>query len=154
MWPYGRATALTALFTLASCLPGLAQPRHEVSLNGTWQVVKVKDLTAPPPADGWRPIEVPGYLDGYNYERAWFKRTFEVPAAMAGARIALYFGGVKYNSTLYVNGQKVGGTLNGFVPFECDITDAARVGQENEVLVGLHDWTGVFKDNTLSLIHI
>jgi hypothetical protein len=144
-----RRTCLFIAFALIPGAASFAQPRQEVSLNGTWQVVKVPELGAQPPAEGWKPAEVPGYLTGYDYERAWFRRSFDVPETMRGKRIKLYFGGVKYNSAVYVNGQKVGGTYNGFVPFECDITAAAKVGATNDLAVALYDWTGVFGDKKI-----
>ena len=142
-----RPLAVLPLLALLASSLASAAPREELSLNGSWQCIQVKDLAAAAPTSGWQAISIPGYFWGYNYERAWLKRTFTVPASMVGKRLALHFGGVKYNSTVYVNGQKVGGQFNGFVPFECDITAAAKVGAANELLVSLYDWTGVFRDN-------
>jgi len=125
--------------------PAAAQ-RAELSLNGEWERVKVNELTVPPPADGWQPFTVPGYLWGWNYERAWFRRTVEIPAAWAGQRLKLHFHGVKWNSRIYFNAHEVGGHFGGYEPFTLDVTDYARPGQTNAVLVGVHDWTGVFKE--------
>ena len=119
-----------------------AEARQSLSLNGTWQYQKVAQLTYPPP-NTWSTTSVPGYLNGYNYERAWFRRSAVLPA-FGTDRVKLRFGGVKYNSTVRVNGQEVGGCVNGYNPFELDITAAARAGQANEILVGLTDWTGLF----------
>lgn len=118
--------------------------REEVSLNGTWEMVKVSSLEAPPPREGWQPFQVPGTVNGYNYERAWFRRKFPVPSAWRGRRLLLHFGGVKYNSRVLVNGRPVGGCFNGYDAFEVDATEAIRFGAENELLVGVHDWTGLF----------
>ncbi|MCS7266155.1 MAG: hypothetical protein NZ805_15145 [Armatimonadetes bacterium] len=118
--------------------------RQNVYLNGLWEFVRVKSLDEPPPVQGWQPIQVPGTIYGYNYERAWFRRKFFVPEGWRRHRLILHFGGVKYNSRIFVNGKHVGGCFNGYDAFEIDITDAARFGSENELLVGVHDWTGVF----------
>ena len=123
----------------------LAVAREEVSLSGQWQMQKVEELGKAPPRGGdWRPIAVPGYLRGSNYERAWFRRTFTVPGTMRGQRIKIRFGGVKYNSRVLVNGKHVGGCFGGYQPFEVDATDAVQIGKPNELAVGLHDWTGIF----------
>ncbi len=139
---------LTALMLTAmlACTASQAQQREEINLSGQWQYVMVDDL-AQPPADGWQTFEVPGLLRGVDYQRAWFRREFEVPSEMAGGRILLHFGGVKFNSTVRVNGQTVGGHFGGHEAFEVDITEAARVGETNLLELGCHDWTGVFIDD-------
>jgi beta-galactosidase len=87
---------------------------------------------------------VPGYLYGVDYQRAWFRRSFTVPASLRGKRITLHFGGVKFNSRVYLNGNRVGGCFGGYEPFDVDVTEAVRFDGPNELLVGCHDWTGVF----------
>jgi hypothetical protein len=128
---------------LATVLAG-TQPRQKLSLNGPWQYRLVEDLSTPVPKDGFAPCDVPGYLDGIDYRRAWFRRTFDVPESMQGMRLKIHFGGVKYNSRVYVNGQEVGGCFGGYRPFEVDVTEAVRFDGPNELLVGCHDWTGIF----------
>lgn len=135
------------LLCTAECAAGM---RADLSLNGEWEFQKVADLTYPPPGR-WQPITVPGYLSGVNYERAWFRRRVEVPAAWRGRRVQVHFGGVKWNSTVYWNGQKVGGHFGGYEPFTVEVTDRVRFGEPNELLVGLHDWTGVFIDRETDL---
>ncbi|MCS6861371.1 MAG: hypothetical protein NZT92_13730, partial [Abditibacteriales bacterium] len=135
---------LLLLFSVGCIAPAFAATRQEVSLNGAWEVVRVRSLDAPPPANGWQPFDVPGVVSGHNYERAWFRRKFSVPPQWRGRRVFIRFGGVKYNSRVFVNGQHVGGCFNGYDAFELDVTDAVRFGAENELRVGVHDWTGIF----------
>ena len=130
-------------FVTFFCPASFAQ-RLELSLDGQWEFVTVKSLDEPPPTQGWKPIQVPGTIYGYNYERAWFRRKFFVPKEWQSRRLILRFGGVKYNSRIFVNGKYVGGYFNGYDAFEVDITEAIRFGSDNELLVGVHDWTGVF----------
>ena len=126
-----------------------AAPREEITLNGTWQY-QVVDQLGQRPADGpWLACSVPGYLRGVDYKRAWFRRAFELPDSMRGKRIKIHFGGVKYNSRVYVNGKQVGGCFGGHRPFEVDVTEAVRPGGPNELLVACHDWTGVFTPGRL-----
>ena len=120
-----------------------ASPRQAVSLNGDWEMVKVRSLDAPPAA-GWQAVRVPGTVRGYNYERAWFRRRFSIPADWQNRRLRVHFGGVKYNSRVRVNGRDVGACFNGYDAFDVDITASARVGADNELLVAVHDWTGLF----------
>lgn len=128
---------------LGSAVNGWAG-RRMVSLDGKWECVKVLSLDDPIPTSGWQPIDIPGTLYGYNYEKAWFHRSFSLPKEWSSQRILLRFGGVKYNSRVIVNGENVGGCFNGYDAFELDITSAVRFGSDNEIFVGAHDWTGVF----------
>ncbi len=126
-------------------------PRQEVSLDGRWQHVLVDELTTPPAGAKWQPIAVPGYLHGIDYKRAWLRRSFDVADLPGRMRLKIRFGGVKYNSRIFVNGRRVGGCFGGYEPFEVDVTDAVRRGQPNELVVGVHDWTGVFTPGKVSL---
>jgi hypothetical protein len=137
-----REAILAVLF---GCTLGAATAREQIDLSGVWQCQKVQQLTYPPPS-AWQDTAVPGYLSGYNYEKAWFRKSFALPAQKENTRVKLRFGGVKFNCQVRVNGVPVGGLLNGYNPFELDITDAAKPGQSNEILVGLTDWTGLFSD--------
>lgn len=139
--------------TTPTPLPPLAKgwgTRQEILLDGRWEYVKVKSLDDALPASGWQSLNVPGLLTGYNYERAWFRRKFNVPEQWRGQRLIVEFGGIKYNSRVLVNGKNVGGTLNGYDAFELDITDAVKFGAENEMLVGVYDWTGLFAGAPMS----
>ncbi len=142
---------IVLLAWLAAATAALAAGRLELSLSGQWEHRKVADLAQPPTGGAWKPCTVPGYLRGTSYERAWFRRSFTVPAAMRGQRLELRFGGVKYHSRVVVNGKRVGGCFGGYQPFEVDVTDAVRVGGPNELLVGVHDWTGLFTPGRIDL---
>lgn len=136
--------ALSNCCLLLSLLIAADQPRNEISLNGPWQVQRVSELQSPPTGGAWAECTVPGYLSGTNYQRAWFRRSFEVPTTFRGKRLKLHFGGVKYNSQVFVNGKNVGGCFGGYEAFTLDVTDAVRFDGPNDLVVGCHDWTGVF----------
>lgn len=63
----------------------------------------------------------------------WFKRSFEYHP-QAGRRTLLYFGAVNYEARVYVNGRSAGYHIGGFTPFNQDVTDLLRDG-ENTVIV-------------------
>src|SRR5512139_2633537 len=137
--------ASVAGFTfVANTVASAAAPRTELSLNGSWEYQVVRELLPPPTGEGWKPCNVPGVLRGYDYQRAWFRRSFTAPPAMRGKRLKLNFGGVKFNSQVVLNGKNVGGCFGGYEPFELDVTAAVRFDAPNELRVGCHDWTGVF----------
>ncbi len=125
-------------------LPGSDPIRAELPLDGDWEFQRVTELTEPPTGGEWSACKVPGYLAGTDYQCAWLRRSFTIPSAMRGQRIKLHFGGVKYNSRIYVNGRHVGGCFGGYEAFDIDVTSAVQFDQPNELVVGCHDWTGVF----------
>jgi beta-galactosidase len=137
------AAPSAAILLLLAALPPDA-PRHEIDLGGAWECQQVAELAEPPKSGAWRPCQVPGYLQGHDYQRAWLRRRFDAPRAMQGRRIKLCFEGVKFNSRVYLNGIHVGGCFGGYQPFELDVTNAVRFDGPNELAVGCHDWTGVF----------
>ena len=63
----------------------------------------------------------------------WFKRSFQA-VPMEDYRTLLYFGAVNYDSRVWVNGKEAGHHIGGFTPFNYDITDLLKEG-ENIVIV-------------------
>ena len=63
----------------------------------------------------------------------WFKRSFQYQKR-EGHRTLLYFAAVNYESHVYVNGKKVAHHIGGFTPFNTDITDQLRDG-DNFIIV-------------------
>ena len=63
----------------------------------------------------------------------WYKKSFEYHP-QADKRTLLYFGAVNYDAHVYVNGQKAGHHQGGFTPFNYDVTDFMKDG-ENVVIV-------------------
>ena len=66
----------------------------------------------------------------------WFFRRFSVDSSMLkeGRRKILYFGAVNYDAHVYVNGYHLGHHVGGFTPFNFDVTDRLKEG-ENFVVV-------------------
>ena len=63
----------------------------------------------------------------------WFKRSFQA-VPMEECRTLLYFGAVNYDCRVWVNGHEVGHHVGGFTPFNFDISDLLKEG-ENTVIV-------------------
>ena len=63
----------------------------------------------------------------------WFKKSFSYTPKQ-GKRSILYFGAVNYESIVYLNGKKLGRHEGGFAPFNYDVTDIVKDG-ENFVIV-------------------
>jgi hypothetical protein len=109
---------------------------HSVALNGTWRVQ----------AEGGpeQAVEVPGFLDAIPalkaFHRFTYRRQFDVPESMMGARRWLRFDAVGDAGDVYINGQYVGGHVGPGLPFEVDITRVAAAGSTgNTVEVVVRD---------------
>ena len=59
-----------------------------------------------------------GYLDAGS---AWYRKTFTLPAEAKDKRFAIRFDGVYMDSTVYLNGKKLGNHPYGYTPFEFDL---------------------------------
>lgn len=74
----------------------------------------------------------------------WYRRTFELPAAMRGKRVRIHFGAVDYRAWVYINGQLAGSHVGGSAAFAFEITRFLKPGA-NEVVVKVLDdlWSGL-----------
>ncbi len=119
--------------------------RKTLSLNGPWEVLfdPTESLGADCFASGHagETVNVPGvweearpFYDGVGF----YRRMFAVPAAWRGKTLHLKFWAVNYYAEVFVNGTRVGDHEGGYTPFELDVTDAVRDG-ENELVVRVID---------------
>ncbi len=65
----------------------------------------------------------------------WYRKHFPVPGIWENQRVFLRFDGVYMNADVWVNGQHAGNHFYGFSPFEYDITNMLRSGDDNLVAV-------------------
>ncbi len=83
--------------------------------------------------DGGLRLEVPGDWNSQSPElkyyegTVWYARHFDA-APKAGSREFLYFGAVNYRCKVYLNGKEISAHEGGFTPFEADITEELRDG--------------------------
>ena len=63
----------------------------------------------------------------------WYKRSFTY-SPTADCRSLLYFGAVNYDAHVYINGRHVTHHVGGFTPFNIDVTEQLKEG-ENVVIV-------------------
>ena len=91
-----------------------------------------------------RRLRVPGDWntqapDLFLYEgTVWYQREVEDPRTpaerAAGRRVFLHVGGANYETLGWLNGTPLGGHEGGFTPFQFEVTDALRPGQNSLVL--------------------
>ena len=65
----------------------------------------------------------------------WFKKSIAIKKSdYAASKALLYFGAVNYDCRVWVNGKEAGHHIGGFTPFNYDITDLLKDG-ENTIIV-------------------
>jgi len=85
-------------------------------------------------------LDVPGDWNSQDerlefYEGTlWYKRDFKV-TIKEGKRYILHFGAVNYQSNVYLNGKKIGSHKGGFTPFQFEVTDQLKEGNNFVVLM-------------------
>lgn len=83
--------------------------------------------------DGGLRLEVPGDWNSQSPElkyyegTVWYGRHFNAEPR-PGEREILYFGAVSYRCNIYLNGKMIGSHEGGFTPFEIDVTDDLKHG--------------------------
>ena len=133
---------------LAAVIIGMAvQARERLNFDKGWKFIladKPEMAKVDYDDSGWRTLDVPhdwaregnfyvgnpsgaggGALPGGI---GWYRKMFEV-RSMKEDRYYLEFDGVYMNSTVYVNGQKVGFRPYGYSSFEYDITECLKEGR-------------------------
>ena len=130
--------------------------RDRISLNGKWNyIVDVQEIGN----SGFymnAKIQNPEDLIEYNFDEAremeipsdwntkdqrlffyegtvWFRKSFNY-TPKPGKHVILYFGAVNYEATVYLNTKLLGKHVGGFTPFNFDVTDLIKEG-ENFVIV-------------------
>jgi beta-galactosidase len=61
---------------------------------------------------------------------AWYRRHFTLDESDRGRHLSITFDGVATHCTVYVNGHLLHRNFCGYTPFTIDITDVARVGED------------------------
>jgi hypothetical protein len=129
--------------------PQLAR-KQWTNLNGTWNyAITAGDASRPTSFDGriLVPFAIESQLSGAGVwvqpdQTLWYRRTFTVPARVAGQRVLLNFGAVDWEAVVYVNGTSAGVHRGGYDPFTLDITDRLKPGgAEQELVVAVRDPT-------------
>jgi beta-glucuronidase len=137
------------------------QSRNFTSLNGDWQVIidpagggdyrQVWQEKKPQKKtdffeysfEGGPELKVPGDFNSQMCEltyfegTVWYKKKFN--CSISGEnRLFLHFGAVNYITDVYLNGEKIGSHEGGFTPFQFEITEKVKDG-ENTVVVKVNN---------------
>lgn len=121
-------------------LPG----RSVTNLNEGWEYLEQSTMAAQEAADadGWTPVTLPhcwnvwdttDLIPGYRRDGSWYRRSLDIPSGER--RYVLHFEGAAMKADVYVNRQRAGGHVGGYVGFDVDITPYLRRNASNEILV-------------------
>ncbi len=142
--------ALGVLFLAAGA--GYAQsPRERRLFDDGWRfrLGDVAQGQSPALADqDWRQVDLPhdwsiegpfsqknasgtGFLPGGI---AWYRKSFKLPEALRGRKISIRFDGVYRDSTVWINGAKLGSRPYGYATFEYDLAPHLHFGPAANVL--------------------
>ncbi len=116
-----------------------------LNLNGIWQWQPGKADDSMPSYNLARSILVPFCMESAisgvmeHHERAWYKRTFNVPANWQGQRLLLHFEAVDWECEPFLNGVSLGVHRGGFDPFSFDITPHLTNSGLQILLVRVYD---------------
>ncbi|HEU5072162.1 MAG TPA: glycoside hydrolase family 2 TIM barrel-domain containing protein [Verrucomicrobiae bacterium] len=119
------------------------------NLNGLWDYAITPTNAAVPAAYDGKilvPFPVESLLSRVErrldeHSTLWYRRKFTVPAAWRGQRILLHFGAVDWQTTVFLNGAKIGSHQGGYDAFSFDLTPRLSWGRENELVVMVYDPT-------------
>ncbi|MFG2050489.1 AbfB domain-containing protein [Micromonospora sp. NPDC048935] len=133
-----------------------------LNLNGEWQLRQSATDDAPQfgtnlPERVNVPFPVESALSGIqraandNRNYLFYRRTVTIPANWAGRRTLLHFGAVDWQSTVWVNGGRVGAHTGGYDAFTFDVTPQLTAGV-NEIVVKVWDPTDTRQNGSLPAI--
>jgi len=123
--------------------------KNWLNLNGLWEyAIRNKEQRQPVQFDGQIlvPFPIESALSGVmqpvgEENQLWYRRTFDVPKNWKSQRLLLHFGAVDWDSTIWVNGTKVGSHKGGYDPFTLDITDTLNDTGSQEIVLSVWDPT-------------
>ena len=145
-------TRWTATVNPDAPLPEYPRPqlvrRDWQNLNGLWSyAITPTDAASPTSYDGsiLVPYPVESALSGVERalkpdEALWYRRTLSLPTGSGKTVRLLHFGAVDNETTVYLNGRRVGGHRGGYQSFTIDISKALREG-DNDLVVKVVDRT-------------
>ena len=149
---------------------------RSMNFNDNWKFYLGEAAGAERPefdASRWKSVDLPhDYSIEQNYSQSmeaesaylpggigWYRKTFTLDEALRNKEIRIDFDGVYMDSTVYVNGEKLGSHAYGYTPFSFDITDYVKFGEENVIAVKVNHQTpssrwysgsGIYRDVKLT----
>ncbi len=139
---------LLCVFLLITCCKDRAstlENRIKLNINSNWFYLenntdKLENVLESPEwkqvhlPHTWNALDATDLVPGYRRSASWYKKILNITNLYHDAVHELYFEGSNIETVVYVNGNRVGGHVGGYIGFSIDITKNIKLG-ENEVLV-------------------
>jgi beta-glucuronidase len=130
--------------------PRATPTRDLTNLDGLWRFALDTEAGPTPWAGrlpGTREAAVPASYNDLFTDRAvrdhvglvWYQRQVRVPRGWAGERVVLRFEAATHAAVVYVDDVLVAEHTGGYTPFDADLTDVVRPGQEFRLTVGVNN---------------
>jgi len=136
---------------LVSMISTAAASRVYVDLDDGWRFTKADPPLAPMPDlddKDWKVVDVPHdwsiegpfgpqYASGTGYAPGgigWYRKSLVIDEAWKDRLIFVEFDGVYDHAQVWFNGHYVGGRPYGYSGFQCELTDLARPGSDENLL--------------------
>ena len=83
----------------------------------------------------WNSIDATDSEPGYRRDASWYRKLIKLSNGGSNHRYSLYFEAANMTASVYVNGEKAGDHVGGYLGFEIEITELLDHGGVNEILV-------------------
>src|SRR3954452_3079560 len=140
--------------------PRESATRERVSLDGLWRFAldaggrgrSEQWWTRALPGDAELPVPasfnavLPGAEAHEHVGDVWYQRAFRVPRGWDGRRIVLRVDAATHRAMVWVGDTQVAEHEGGYTPFEADVTEHVRAGEEAQVTVLVNNelsWTSI-----------
>ncbi|HEY8197461.1 MAG TPA: glycoside hydrolase family 2 TIM barrel-domain containing protein [Gemmatimonadales bacterium] len=159
MTAVGAATVLNAPRWLGGCAG--APGRDVVRLDAGWNFVRDDPAGAHRPGlddTSWEPVALPhtariealipgpaGSPEAQWQGVCWYRRRLRVESGAAEDQVLLCFEGAMNVADVWLDGERVGGHLGGYLPFVLDLSGKVKPGREHLLAVRLDN-----RDNSIT----
>jgi len=138
------SAALIGLSLTASTLAAPLRPRTYI--DTPWEKARVEATADPLGGHQWTAARVPDgdsvqTFTDFGRSKLLYRTRFAHPAPDPHEQVYLVFEAARFRTTVYLDGHKLGTELDGWSPFEFEITDLLHSDAEHRLIVEVEDWT-------------
>ncbi|HMC62389.1 MAG TPA: hypothetical protein VKJ01_24550, partial [Candidatus Solibacter sp.] len=155
----GTLPSVAGLCLFFLCGPAAAAESARLNFNPDWKFLKADPAGAAAPAfddTAWSTVSLPHtYNDIDTFDdwstpnhvgemnlwsgRTWYRKTFVLPETLKGKKVFIEFEAVRQIAEVYLNGQLLGVSKTGFIPFGFDLTPRLKFGGAKNVIAVMAD---------------
>jgi len=115
-----------------------------ISTDWDYLEYNTEDINLAQNKNNWQPVDLPHTWNdfdpvdskpGYRRSASWYRKFVDIAVDDEGLRYILSFEGAQLVADVYVNNQRAGGHIGGYLGFDVDITDYLNKGEQNAVFV-------------------